>query len=393
MRKTFSTLLGLAMGIVFALFLGELLVRVESSLATSRIEASAQVEGPFMEYHPTRGFALVPNANTHMAAKEYDVPVRINHAGLRMDREIPVARTPGVPRVLFLGDSFTFGHGVDAPHRYTDLIQHDWPEVEILNFGVSGTGTDQELLHYREQGAQFSADLVVLGYFVKCAKRNGALAIRTPKGWRPKPRFEVQHGELVLTHVPVPDSLLSDPSSLEPLGPHGGTMAKAKRFLRDHSQLYVLVRDSLHGGMDEGGSSANYPEYDSARPEWQVTAAIIKEMAAEVRGNGSRFAVAFFPSLEEMHRGVSTRPRDQMRDLCASLDVPFIDLLPTFLDMQEEAEKQGQTLYFPIDRHWTVEGHALAARCLLPWVKEQLGVSSPVAENPEHQREIVFAND
>lgn len=393
MRKTFSTLFGMAIGIVIALFLCELIVRAESSLRTSRIEASSQIEGPFMEYHPTRGFALVPNANTHMAGTEYDVPVRINQAGLRMDREIPAARTPGVPRVLFLGDSFTFGHGVDAPHRFTDLIQHAWPQAEILNFGVSGTGTDQELLHYREQGAQYSPDLVVLGFFVKCAKRNGVLAIQTPRGWRPKPRFEVQHGELVLTHVPVPDSLLSDAMSLEPLGFRGGMISNAKRFLQNHSRLYVFVRDSLHGAMDEGGSSANYPEFDSARPEWQVTAAIVKEMASEVRANGSRFAVAFFPSFEEMHRGVSTRPRDQMRDLCASLDVPFFDLLPIFLDVQEEAAKQGKTLYFPIDRHWTAEGHALAARCLLPWVKTQLGTPTPVVERPEHHLGIAFADD
>jgi hypothetical protein len=390
-RNILSVVFGIGLGLMIAVFLGELLVRAGLSLRTSRIEASAQVEGPFMEYHPIRGFALVPNANTHMAATEYDVPVNINHAGLRMDRDIPEARTPGVPRILFLGDSFTFGHGIDAPHRFTDVIQQAWPEAEILNFGVSGTGTDQELLHYREQGVHYSPDLVVLGFYVKCAKRNGDLAIRTPRGWRPKPRFEIQDGQLVLTHVPVPNSLISDPTELEPLGSHQGAIASTKHFLNNHSRLYVFVRDDLKGGLHPGRSGGIYPEYDSARPEWQVTAAIVKELATEVRARGSRFAVAFFPSLEEMHRGVSTRPRDQMRSLCAELDIPFLDLLPIFLEQQNEAEKVGKTLYFPIDQHWTIAGHALAAQVLLPWVKSQLNTPLPVAETVESHGEMVLS--
>lgn len=390
MRKAFAGLLGVVIGVVASLILCELVVRGYLTLRTSPTEASSKVDGPFMQYDPIRGFALFPNANTHMAGKEYDVQVHINSAGLRMDREIPVAHRRGVPRVLFLGDSFTFGHGVDASHRFTDLIQESWPQAEILNFGVSGTGTDQQLLHYREQGIHYSADLVVLGFYVKCAKRNGELAIRTPRGWRPKPRFELRHGELVLTHVPVPDSLVIDPSKLESLARRQGAIASAKRSLRSHSQLYVFVRDGIHGGFQEGGSSANYPEFDSARPEWQVTAAIVTEMASEVRGNGSRFAVAFFPSMEEMHRGASRRPRDQLRDLCAKLDVPFLDLLPIFLAQEEAARSEGRPLYFPIDRHWTKDGHALAARSLLPWVKSLLDEPSPAAKNAETHQEIVY---
>jgi lysophospholipase L1-like esterase len=393
MRKALAGLLGVAIGVVASLILCELVVRGYLALRTSPIEASSKVDGPFMQHHPVRGFCLAPNTNTRMAGREYDVAVRINQAGLRMDREVPMARTGGIPRVLFLGDSFTFGHGVDAPHRFTDLIQESWPQAEILNFGVSGTGTDQELLHYREQGARYSADLVVLGFYVKCAKRNGELAIRTPRGWRPKPRFELQDGELILTHVPVSDSLVTDPTNLEPLAHHRSAIAPAKRYLQNHSRLYVFVRDSIHGGFHEGGSSAQYPEYDSARPEWQVTAAILKEMALEVRGNGSKFAVAFFPSLEEMQHGAPTHPRDQVRDLCADLDIPFLDLLPIFLDQEETAQKEGRPLYYPIDRHWTKEGHALAARSLLPWVKSLLGNPAPAAMTRKNHKKVVLHSE
>jgi lysophospholipase L1-like esterase len=293
-------------------------------------------------------------------SSEYNVSVRINEAGLRMDREIPLARTPGVPRVLFLGDSFTFGQGVEAHQCFTDLIQRDWPQAEILNFGVSGTGTDQQLLFYREQGSRYAPDLVVLDFYVGCATRNSQFVLQTPKGWRLKPRFELEQGSLVLTHVPVPDTLVTNLRDLYPHDRKAGWATLAKRFLREHSRLYSLVRSKF-------GSNV---VYDSTQKPWQLTAAIMRQMAEEVRGNGCQFAVAFFPSLEEASRGGSTQLRDQVGDLCAELDVPFLDLLPVFQGKEKDTVSERNTpLYFPQDKHWNAEGHKLVAKELLPWLK------------------------
>jgi lysophospholipase L1-like esterase len=293
-------------------------------------------------------------------SSEYNVPVRINAAGLRMDREIPLARTPGVPRVLFLGDSFTFGQGVEAHQCFTDLIQRDWPQAEILNCGVSGTGTDQQLLFYREQGSLYAPDLVVLDFYVGCATRNSEFALKTPKGWRLKPRFELEQGSLVLTHVPVPDTLVTNLQDLYPNDRKAGWATLAQRFLRKHSRLYSLLNSKFTSNV----------VYDSTQKPWQLTAAIVRQMAEEVRGNGCQFAVAFFPSFEEANPGGSTQLRDQVRDLCAELDVPFLDLLPVFQEKAKDTVSERNTaLYVPQDKHWTAEGHKLVAGELLPWLK------------------------
>jgi lysophospholipase L1-like esterase len=364
-KSSISTLLAVAFGVVASLFLGEWLLRAATSLRTP---PAARVEETYIQHHPVRGFAQVPNAVTTMASSEFNVSVRINEAGLRMDREIPLARTPGMSRVLFLGNSFTFGQGVEAHQRFTDLIQRDWPQAEILNFGIPGTGTDQQLLHFREQGTQYAPDLVVLCFFVGCATRNSQLALPTPQGWRPKPRFEMEQGSLILTHVPVPDTLVTNLRDLYPYNLKAGWAALAKRFLREHSRLYSFLRSKF----------ASNPVYDSTLSAWQLTAAIVREMAKEVRGSGSQLAVAFLPSREEADRGGSSQLRDQVRDLCSELDVPFLDLLTAFQEKQTDAVSGRDTpLYFPKDKHWTAEGHALAARELLPWVKELASNGQP----------------
>ena len=66
--------------------------------------------------------ALKPDVQCRQTSAEYDVAVRINHQGLR---DVPHAYTkpPGTTRILFLGDSFVFGYGVEEAQRFTNLVQ------------------------------------------------------------------------------------------------------------------------------------------------------------------------------------------------------------------------------------------------------------------------------
>ncbi len=58
------------------------------------------------------------NLDWHWRTAEFDVTVRTNSAGYREDFEFDLAEVA----VAFMGDSFTFGHGVEASERYTNLF-------------------------------------------------------------------------------------------------------------------------------------------------------------------------------------------------------------------------------------------------------------------------------
>jgi lysophospholipase L1-like esterase len=97
-------------------------------------------------------------------------PNRHNEQGYRGDA-VPLHRTPGVARVLFLGGSTTYCWGVpDADQTYPavvgQLLRSDLPEgysgVEVINAGLPW-GTSAELLvHYLLKFHYFKPDVVVV---------------------------------------------------------------------------------------------------------------------------------------------------------------------------------------------------------------------------------------
>lgn len=88
--------------------------------------------------------------------------VTINSRGLR-DREHALAPAPGVTRIVLLGDSFAWGWGVDDGKTFADVLeQRLGSAVEVLNLGVPGYSTDQELLWLEREGLLWEPDLVIL---------------------------------------------------------------------------------------------------------------------------------------------------------------------------------------------------------------------------------------
>ncbi len=65
-------------------------------------------------------------------------------------------------RIVFIGDSFTEGYGVQANERFSDLIAKE-QNVETLNFGTSGNfGTTQAYLQYKSLVSKFDHNTVVM---------------------------------------------------------------------------------------------------------------------------------------------------------------------------------------------------------------------------------------
>jgi lysophospholipase L1-like esterase len=115
--------------------------------------------------NPLRGYELTPNASGYA----WRTHVQVNSHGMR-DRERRVGRGDA-PRVAVIGDSVTFGSGVAPADRFTDrlealLAQRLGEAVEVLNLGVGGYDTLQEVATLEDVGLRFAPDLVLVGYCV-----------------------------------------------------------------------------------------------------------------------------------------------------------------------------------------------------------------------------------
>lgn len=104
---------------------------------------------------------------------EANVVYQINDLGFR-GREATLEKPPGVHRIVVLGDSVTFGWGVELEERFTDVAEHalnasrkDGRTIEILNLALPGYETIQQRHVFNTAVWRLSPDAVVV-----CFNRN-----------------------------------------------------------------------------------------------------------------------------------------------------------------------------------------------------------------------------
>lgn len=140
----------------------EVAVRVIDPLGVSYYEASKR-------YHldkradPDLVFRHAPSWQTRYG----EVPVTYNDRGLR-DRPVP-DKADDEYRVLALGDSVTFGWGVPREEIFTARLEallgaRLARPVRVINGGVGGYNTVQEVAYFRRDGMALQPDLVILTY-------------------------------------------------------------------------------------------------------------------------------------------------------------------------------------------------------------------------------------
>ena len=163
------------------------------------------------QYHPVFGFHFIPKLKARVSHEGGGYLIRTNEAGFRCEHEFQTVKPPGIFRILLFGDSFTAGDGVSNAARYGDVLETLLPGVEVFNFGVSGTGTDQHYLIYREVARNIEHDLVVIAVLVENIRRivERYRMINSSSGETlllPKPYFTINgDGKIVLPTPPFPE--------------------------------------------------------------------------------------------------------------------------------------------------------------------------------------------
>ena len=135
--------------------------------------------------------------------------VFINRMGIRHAELAPESR-PGTRRVIVLGDSFTFGQAVDDEALFSTQLERrldqSQPGVkhEVINAGVPGYGTAQELLLLRRLAtAGVVGNVYLLNLFTNDILDNLRLDYGTRSRNPVQPGFELgPAGDLIFMHKP-----------------------------------------------------------------------------------------------------------------------------------------------------------------------------------------------
>lgn len=95
--------------------------------------------------------------------------VKINSDGFR-DIEYPIEKGDNVYRIAVIGDSFTFGQGVELNQTYPKQLENilnsrrNSKRYEVMNFGVPGYNTFQEVQFLKNKVLKYKPDIVIIGY-------------------------------------------------------------------------------------------------------------------------------------------------------------------------------------------------------------------------------------
>lgn len=319
------------------------------------------------------GWSNAEGTVTEHYSPDFSIEVRINSRGER-GPEIPFERVPGQHRILALGDSFTFGAGVEEGDTFAARLAAPMPANEVINAGVIGYSIDQEYLYLREFGLKYRPDEVVLGCFV--GNDFGELGMQTAYGYG-RPYFTLSAGRLEL-HPVAPESARSYETDPRPF-----SFRRASRAVQFAERLLALRRQ----GRGDGGPEASRtqarpvappppgwledPRYAApAPPEAALAQALLARIRDLCDEAGARLTVLLIPAREtllgppedgETGRIEHARELVTVRRICAALGIAVVD--PTAELTARQAAGEG--IHHPHDGHWTARGHELATEALL----------------------------
>jgi lysophospholipase L1-like esterase len=351
-RATLFSVLAAILGFMLAGAAGEIVLR------TFWPQRSAVTLGMFAT-NPDAGYALLPDYRNTVRVPEYATEIRIDGHGERVPENEP-PENPGASRLLALGDSFTFGVGVEAedafPEILEDRLQADskGPWV-VRNGGVGGYGPLRSARLFLASQASWEPNVVIHALYL-----GNDLEDQDPARFRDHPRIE--NGRMVTEH---------------------GGVQRLRLALRSHSHLYLFLRQRLYGLYQKTylARRAQYldpvglAEWPASIREtsWPAGRAAIREIAEWCRARERGYLVLLVPTRYQVEEGAWHRYRREwglpeeafdrehgQREVRAFLEaesIPHVDFLEAF----RAAAEGGKKLYYSFDQHWTRDGHELAA--------------------------------
>jgi lysophospholipase L1-like esterase len=320
---------------------------------------------------------------------EGDAWVEYNSDGFR-DVQWPIVKPRDEYRIAVLGDSYVEALQIPVEYRLTELLAHNLngpyafggKTVRVMNFGMSGFGTGQELLLLKDRVAKFQPDLVVLGFLTSNDLSDNCRLLRPHQK---RPFFLLRDGKLAL-----------DDSYKEWVASEGRPRTLFLYKLADWSRIIQLayrVRRNLHaraetaralarradGPQELGLDSQVYvePSTPAWREAWDITEQLLLALNDEVRMLGATLLVVTLSTGEQVHPDPAVRaefanrlgvkeltyPDKRIARFCDDHNIAVLTLAPLFVEYA-----QANNVYLhgfdnaQMGRgHWNQAGHRLAA--------------------------------
>jgi len=335
----------LMISILISLALVELVLRMVD-LPISRFQL-AQIHRP----SPQLDWELIPGVSS---VGNTGATYSTNSRGCR-DEEYPLPKPEGSFRILVLGDSFTFGMGVEAQATYPKqlelLLHRDEIRAEVINCGVIGHDLWQHRVTLDTKALKLQPDLVVLGLYYNDLNHPFPPPEIGAPGYQGHNPFAKEGAKRWLHHSRLYNTLRNLEDLLKyrfraQLGDRHvqGITQRKGLFAPDHPQ-------NVHYRLVSGNADPQL--YSDSRTA-------LAGLVASARETGVPVLVLLIPDAVQLNDPRLKTVNGTIAEAAAAAGAPFVDSTPAL-----EREADPESLYlFPDDAHNSPKGLAVIAAAL-----------------------------
>lgn len=296
-----------------------------------------------------------------------------NTLGFR-DRDFALRKPPGTYRILVLGDSFTWGVGLNVeetiPKQLEIDLSHDTPpRVEVINAATPGYNTIDELAELKSRGIQYDPDMILLVYLLNDVDF---------KPWLADTKY---------TQEAVPVMQIDATRDATQYSKWKGARGIVLR-IEQSSALFryavprvgqLLHRMGFLNSTEFSWVAKIFQGFTDDNPGWLESKRGLRGIAEIADRKNIPFVVAIYPLLVGLENYQGRQANDAVARYSRSLGADVVDLLPVF------EGKNGRAFWVNYaDSHPNAEAHRLVTTALLPVIQKYIakGQSSSTARPP-----------
>lgn len=291
-----------------------------------------------------------------------EVPVKINSHGFR-DIEHGLEKPPNTIRILGLGDSFTFGWGVEQSKTFLKQLEpllqaRTGKTIETMNAGVPGWGLNQYFILLKGFGLSYAPDFVVLAYYADDLTGELAEAIPANESYRNVSRYQggVLHHSRLFNFMKAVSNWVRQknrPTRVDYL-----YNEDARRALLVDRPNYLMTQDERS------------PHYEALLGEH------LKRLRTLAEEHGAILVVMYVPDIAQLYHPEVQYINQSLARLTNLQGIPFVDMTSMF----EQAKHPKAYYLWPRDPHTNAEGHRAMAEALAKLICDSSNVDSVFCE-------------
>jgi len=301
-----------------------------------------------------------------------------NSVGLRGMREYERMPPADIIRISAFGDSFVYGNEVSDRETWTYQLEALLSNVEVLNFGVGGYGTDQAFLRYLKLGKLYAPHIVLIGFVPVQLPRNVSVYrrfISTSELANFKPRFDLSdNGEIVLVPTPVKSleehwQYYEHPELIRELGvlDYSYKPLVYQNPFYDYSATVRLLSQAFEVFIRRISNRKrlyNRKQFNPESDAFKITLKIFKQFSTVLKRDGATTIVLLFPSYEVI-KEFTVKDYEPLIDAFRAEDIEFVDLANAF-----KGPVKNEKHYMP-GGHFSPHSNRLIAQYLAAYLRER----------------------